>query len=99
MFAFLRKNLIAAALLACTLTALLLAAPHASSQSGGAYDLTWTTIDGGGATFAAGGSYQLGGTIGAADAGAMGGGVYALGGGFWSGASGKQNIYLPTIRR
>jgi hypothetical protein len=99
MITFLRKHLIAVALLACALAVLLLAAPRVSSQSGGAYDLTWNTIDGGGITFATGGSYQLGGTIGAADAGTMGGGAYVLAGGFWSGAIGKQTIYLPSVRR
>ena len=99
MYAFLRKNLIAVALLACALIVLLLAAPRASSQTGGAYDLTWNTIDGGGTTFATGGGYELGGTIGQADAGVMSGGAYVLGDGFWSGAFGKQNIYLPAIRR
>jgi hypothetical protein len=29
----------------------------------------------------------------------MSGGAYVLGGGFWSGALGKQNIYLPAIQR
>ncbi len=99
MYAFLRKNLIAVAVLACTLTVLLLAAPRASSQSGGAYDLTWNTIDGGGTTFAIGSDYELGGTIGEADAGVMSGGAYVLGGGFWSGALAKQNIFLPAIQR
>ena len=99
MYAFLRKNPIAVALLACALTALLLAAPRVNSQSGGAYDLTWSTIEGGGATFATGGGYELGGTIGEADAGVMGSGAYVLDGGFWSGALAKQNIYLPAIRR
>jgi hypothetical protein len=99
MYAFLRKNLIAVVLLACALIVLLLAAPRASSQTGGSYDLTWNTIDGGGITFATGGAYELGGAIGAADAGAMSNGAYTLDGGFWSGALAKQNIYLPAIRR
>jgi hypothetical protein len=99
MYAYLRKNLIAIIVLACALVVLLLAAPRASSQSGGAYDLTWNTIDGGGITFASGGSYELGGTIGAADAGMMSGGAYALAGGFWGGVFGKQTIYLPSVQR
>jgi uncharacterized membrane protein len=68
------------------------------AQSGGTYDLTWNTLDGGGATFSAGGTYELGGTIGQADAGTMSGGQYALGGGFWGFLfpdSIKQ--YLPMI--
>lgn len=57
----------------------------AVAQTGGDYDLTWSTIDGGGETFSTGGDYELGGTIGQPDAGAMTGGDYALTGGFWFG--------------
>jgi hypothetical protein len=57
--------------------------PQALSQTGGAYDLTWHTTDGGGSTSAAGGAYSLGGTIGQPDAGASSGGAYSLTGGFW----------------
>jgi hypothetical protein len=49
-------------------------------------DLTWSTVDGGGQTFSAGGGYSVGGTIGQPDAQAapvMSGGVYELTGGFW----------------
>ncbi len=67
----------------------------ASPQSG--YDLSWYTIDGGGATFSAGGGYSLGGTIGQPDAGSMSGGSYQLNGGFWGGASISYNIYLPLV--
>ena len=76
-----------------------LATPGASSQVGGQYDLAWNTVDGGGATFASGGSYALGGTIGAADAGTMQGGAYSLAGGFWSGAAPRYAIYMPTMKR
>jgi hypothetical protein len=69
----------------------------AQAQSGGGYDLTWNTIDGGGAMFSAGGAYSLGGTIGQPDAGTLGGGSYTLVGGFWSGATVRYNIYLPLI--
>ncbi len=64
-------------------------------QSG--YDLSWYTIDGGGATFSVGGSYSLGGTIGQPDAGSMSGGSYQLNGGFWGGAVISYNIYLPLV--
>jgi LPXTG-site transpeptidase (sortase) family protein len=53
------------------------------AQSGG-YDLSWWTVDGGGATFSTGGSYRLGGTIGQPDAGELSGGSYTLYGGFWN---------------
>ena len=55
------------------------------AQSGGAYNLEWNTLSGGGQTFATGGAYSLGGTTGQADAGALAGGAYTLAGGFWSG--------------
>jgi hypothetical protein len=46
--------------------------------------ISWSTIDGGGQTFSAGGSFELGGTIGQPDAGlAMTGGTFQLTGGFW----------------
>jgi hypothetical protein len=54
------------------------------AQSGGDYDLSWSTIDGGGGT-STGGDYVLSGTIGQPDAGEMSGGDYELTGGFWGG--------------
>ena len=54
------------------------------AQSGGPFDLTWSTIDGGGG-FSSGAQFQLSGTIGQADAGALTGGNFKLEGGFWSG--------------
>jgi len=57
----------------------------AGAQSGGPYDLTWHTIDGGGATFSSGGAYRAGGTIGQHDAGQLSGHPYVLAGGFWVG--------------
>ena len=49
---------------------------------GGPYNLTWSTIDGGGST-STGGVYAVSGTIGQPDAGTMSGGNYAIAGGFW----------------
>ena len=63
------------------------------------YEITWYTIDGGGATFSTGGTYLLGGTIGQPDAGALTGGSYALNGGFWAGTASNRSVYLPlTVR-
>ena len=81
------------------LTALLLVASVALAQSGGGYDLTWSTIDGGGATWSEGGGYSLGGTIGQPDAGVLSGGGYTLAGGFWGGAVARYGIYLPLVLR
>jgi len=67
-------------------TAVLSAATVVLAQSGGGYDLTWSTIDGGGAMFSSGGGFELGGTIGqphAQVAPVMIGGTFELTGGFW----------------
>ena len=48
------------------------------------FDLSWYTIDGGGATFSTGEGFALGGTIGQADAGSMAGDAFVLRGGFWA---------------
>jgi hypothetical protein len=58
----------------------------ASAQVGGAYDLSWNTMDPGGAIGVAGGAYSLGGTVAQIDAGVHSGGAYLLTGGFWWGA-------------
>ena len=58
--------------------------PLALAQSGGDYDLSWSTIDGGGGTIK-GGSYVLTGTIGQPDTAYSAGGQYELLGGFWPG--------------
>ena len=54
------------------------------------YDLSWNTIDGGGAMLTTGGAFQLSGTIGQPDAGSaaapLTGGAFQLVGGFWPGA-------------
>jgi hypothetical protein len=82
------------------LAAFLLLASVALAQSGGGYDLSWNTVDGGGYTFSAGGDYTLGGTIGQPDAGELSGGGYILGGGFWRGRAVAQcRIYLPLVLR
>lgn len=53
------------------------------------YQIGWSTIDGGGATFSTGGNFSLGGTVGQHDAGPsttgqMTGGQFSLVGGFWA---------------
>jgi hypothetical protein len=81
------------------LAALLIGVSGGFAQSSGSYDLTWHTIDGGGASFSTGGAYSLGGSIGQPDAGVLSGGSYMLNGGFWSGASVNYPVYLPLVRR
>ena len=62
------------------------------AQVGGGFDLTWNTVDGGGATFSTGGTYSLGGTVGQHDAGYASGGVYSLEEGFWGGTTGPAQL-------
>ncbi len=81
-----------------TLT-LLLIASAAHAQTGGGYNLSWNSIDGGGETFSTGGGYEVGGTIGQPDAGetVMTGGGYALTGGFWAAAQPATTAGVPTL--
>jgi hypothetical protein len=71
------------------------------AQSGGGYDLSWWTVDGGGGT-AQGGGLALVGTVGQPDPGpALSGGGLTLTGGFWTGlrAGPRWYIYLPLVVR
>ena len=79
-----------------TLLGLLLLTGIALAQSGGGYDLSWSTVDGGGHTSSSGGGYTLGGTAGQPDAGVLSDGSYTLVGGFWGGAA-QYRIYLPLV--
>jgi len=81
------------------LVAAILGVSAALAQTGGGYDLTWSTIDGGGGS-SAGGGYQLAGTLGQPDAGTtLSGGVYSLSGGFWGGIGASTKMYLPLTQR
>ncbi len=59
-----------------------------NSPASAQYQLDWFTMDGGGALFTSGGSFELSGTIGQPDAGdlqqPMSGGPFELIGGFWA---------------
>lgn len=79
---------------------LLLAAATIAAQSGGGYDLSWNTVDGGGGS-SSGGTYTLSGTVGQPDAGLLTGGAYRLAGGFWGGGAiaMEHRIYLPLVLR
>ena len=82
--------------------ALLLIGSAALAQSGGGYDLSWSTVDAGGLSFAGGGSYVLGATAGQPDAGQLSSGDYVLGGGYWGGGAlvrPVRGVYLPVVVR
>mgnify|MGYP000635348853 CR=1 FL=1 len=66
----------------------LAAATTAAGPGGGAFEITWYTIDAGGTSSTSGGDFDLAGTIGQPDAGAaMTGGAFSLTGGFWAGVN------------
>jgi hypothetical protein len=84
----------------CALGALILGAlaTGARAQSGGPFDLSWSTIDGGGGT-SAGGQFTLTGTIGQPDASVtLTGGQFNLTGGFWSFLSVVQTPGAPLLK-
>jgi len=67
------------------MTAIVAVAPvSVLAMTGGDFEISWSTIDGGGGT-STGGDYALVGTIGQPDAGEMAGGDYRVHGGFWPG--------------
>ena len=61
-------------------TAALLVATGVAAEN---FDLSWSTIDGGGVLFSSGGDWELSGTIGQPDAAVLRGDEYTLTGGFW----------------
>ena len=74
----------------CLVAALLITAiAHADD-----YEIDWYTIDGGGGT-STGGNFELSGTIGQPDAGAMAGADFELAGGFWP-AAGETGSPCPA---
>lgn len=70
---------------------------HAAPRNG--YEISWYTVDGGGAQNLTGGTYTLSGTAGQADAGALSGGTYTLAGGFCGGELLQYLLSLPFISR
>ena len=68
-----------------TILGMLIGLNLAYAQQGGMFDLTWWTIDSGGVTFATGGMFEMGGTVGQHDAHEelYYTGANFLNGGFW----------------
>ncbi len=78
-----------------------LSALPAAAQSGSNFQITKSTIDGGGALRSTGGNFTLSGTVGQPDAAVVVGGNFSLQGGFWTGLTLIQTPGAPllTIRR
>ncbi len=78
---------------------LLLLPSMASAQTGGGYELSWFTIDGGGRESQAN-PYTLVGTVGQTEPGLLSGGIFTLSGGFWwDGATMLSKVFLPLLLR
>lgn len=75
----------------------------AVAATGGGYNLSWFSIDGGGGV-SSGGMYTVNGTIGQPDTGTLSGGDYHLQGGFWPDPVQRDQeeevvrLYLPVVR-
>lgn len=84
------------------LVLLLLVTLPVLAQSGGGFDLSWSTTDGGGGS-SVGGVFSLTGTAGQPDAGVMSGGEFTLRGGFWKGGAASPlpgfELFLPLIKK
>lgn len=80
----------------CAAGALFVTTGHA--QSGGQFDLSWSTIDGGGGGPSRGGRFALSGSLGQPDAGVLSGGNFNLEGGFWSGMTLLQTPGAPFLK-
>ena len=72
------------------------AGSHMAPSSGGTFDTTWHTIDGGGGTSSAA-EFTIHATIGQVDAGTMTGGAFELRGGFQPGAAPSAPICVGDL--
>lgn len=84
--------------LVLALLVLVSTAGSTQAQSGGGYDLSWSTVNGGGGE-SAGGGFRLAGTVGQPDAAVISDGGYRIQGGFWGGVAVTYRIYLPLVLR
>lgn len=78
---------------------LALAAVPVLAETNATYDLSWWTVDSGGANGLTAGNYTLSGTAGQPDAGSFSSGDYDLAGGFWAALLQKLDVFLPLIKK
>ena len=69
------------------------------AETAATYDLSWWTVDAGGASNLTAGDYTLSGTAGQPDAGLLSAGVYDLAGGFWQNLVAELRSFLPLVIR
>ncbi len=70
-----------------TMGTVAVATSPARAQSGGPYDLSWSTVDSGGGKSSSA-TYDVHGTVGQGDAGDLSGDTFSIRGGFWQAAGG-----------
>lgn len=78
------------------------------AQSGGTYDLVWTTINGGAAS-SSGNGYALNSSVGQSEAGVIQSNGYTIAGGFWHAPQASSTpdtpeqptvrVYLPLVQK
>ena len=79
------------------LASLALGAAALAQTSGGAYDLSWRTLSGGGKS--TGGNYTVHAAIGQPLAGTSSGASYSVSSGFLGGGAEKYKRFLPVLAR
>lgn len=93
----LRPHRLQLALLAIIVLALLITLSASASVT--AVELTWSSIDSGGVSFASNGIYTLGYTLGQYDYPALVNGSTQLKEGFWGGVLPNYPAFIPFIRK
>ncbi|MBI1801037.1 MAG: hypothetical protein HY259_11885 [Chloroflexi bacterium] len=74
-------------------------APAVVAQSGGGYDLSWSAVTGGGATYSSGSAYAMSGAIVPVGSGGASGGSYSMAAGFFNGITDMLKVFLPAITK
>jgi len=93
-----RSEILSLVLTLCLLGSFVLqSAAPAAAQTGGDYDLTWSTADNDGGVASIGGDYGLFGAIGQPDAGDLSGGDFSVQGGFLNDSSVPTAVALLSF--
>ena len=90
------RRLLLALLAVVVLGLLMTSSARASVQT---VELSWSSIDSGGASFVSNGIYSLGYTIGQADYSSLTAGSTQLKEGFWGGVAPNYPAFMPLVRK
>lgn len=87
-------------LVGALLALVVLAVATAGAPAQGGYEIHWWTSDGGGSTTSLGRNYEVIGTVGQVDTGALVGGGFMLRAGFWGGLVEEvHRVFLSLVQR